>query len=167
MKPPRKIGLLATQEELSEYQEDRAKYEIFVTNFIKSESGFFKDIDLLLFLAENYHPKLRMKKKVGAKTKWDDHLNTVIAVEIDSLKKICSTRKKAIEQLIADPLWASLVKNSKDPFSLIDKADKAGHKKKHIYNVYKEARQYAIETNSLDKYKKEIAKGIQNASRKD
>lgn len=167
MKPPKKIGLLATQEELEEYQEDRTKYELFVTNFIKSESGLSRDIDLLIFLAEKYHPKLQKKKKVGAKTKWDDHLNTVIAVEIDSLKKVCGTRKNAIEQLISDPLWAFLIKNSKDPFSLFDKADKAGHKKNHIFNVYRDARQYAIETNSLDEYKKEIAWEIKNASRKD
>jgi len=155
MKPPKKLGLLAMHGDLSEASKEHARYETFVTDLIKKESGLTRDIDLLLFVAEKYHPKLRIKKKIGAKTKWSELLNCMVAVEIDSLKRLKMNRKTAIETLLEKPMWNRLVKKSRDPYGLFDKADKAGRKSK-LYLVAGNARKYSEVTNGLTEYQKDI-----------
>ena len=165
MKPPKELGLLATQEELSGVIEEWAKYKTFVTDAIKKESGLTRDIDLLLFVVHKYHPKLRIKQKIGAKTKWSELLNCVVAVEIDSLKHLKMNRKTAIETLLEKPMWDRLVKNSRDPYGLFDKADKVGRKSK-LYPAARGARKYSEVTNTLIEYQKDIEELIADALKK-
>jgi len=165
MKPPKKLGLLATQGDFSNASEEYARYETFVTDLIKKESGLTRDIDLLLFVAGKYHPKLRIKKKVGAKTKWSELLNCMVAVEIDSLKRLKMNRMTAIETLLEKPMWNKLVKNSRDPYGLFNNADKAGRKSK-LYPVAGKARNYFEVTNALTEYQKDIENLITEALKK-
>ena len=165
MKPPKELGLLATQEELSGVIEEWAKYKTFVTDAIKKESGLTRDIDLLLFVVHKYHPELRIKKKIGAKTKWSELLNCMVAVEIDSLKRLKVNRKTAIETLLEKPMWNKLVKNSRDPYGLFHNADKAGRKSK-LYPVAGKARKYSEVANALIEYQKDIEDLITEALKK-
>ena len=165
MKPPKKLGLLAMHGDFSEASKEYARYETFITDLIKKESGLTRDIDLLLFVAEKYHPKLRTKKKVGAKTKWSELLNCMVAVEIDSLKRLKMNRKTAIEMLLEKPIWNRLVRDSRDPFGLFDKADKVGRKSR-LYSVARDAQKYSEVTNTLTEHQKNIEELITEALKK-
>lgn len=165
MKPLKKMGLLASEDELLNMLKEQVKYQEFITDYVKQESGLTKTTDLIIYLAEKYHPKLRIKHKVGAKTKWNDHLNCIIASEVDSLKRKMPTRKAAIEALIHQPPWSRLLNGSKDPFGLLDKAEKAGKKSK-FFIVVKHARKYAELTDTMADHQKSIEELINNALKK-
>jgi hypothetical protein len=168
VKRPLKPGLLASDQEIDQYLTEYAKYKKYIIQHIQSESGLSDLSDLIVYLSETYHtdPKIRLKQKIGAKTKWSDWLNCSIAVEINHLRKQNITRIKALKALTNDPLWNKLIpKNSKDPQGLFDKADKAGKKLK-LYPVMIKARLYSQEKNELDEYYESIESAIEEAVKK-
>ena len=165
MKKPAQPGLLAKNSEVKEYSKQLASYKKEMLEVLRAESGLNDLQDLVVYLAEAYHPRLRIKQKVGAKTKWSDLLNCAVAVEVDILKKEYSTRKSAIENLTEMSPWKIIVRNSKDPLGLFDKADKAGRKSK-FYPVLKQARLYSITIDDLSNYQKTINSLVIDAVKK-
>ena len=168
MKKPIPLGLLAGKQEIKNYNEEYANYKKFMIEYIQQESGLADLSDLVVYLAETYHtdPKIRLKKKTGAKTKWSDYLNCVIAVEVDNLKIKNRTRLKSLEILTTKSPWNKLIpKNSKDPLGIFDKADKAARDSK-LYPLTIKARLFSESTNDLDGYYKCIESAIKEVAKK-
>jgi hypothetical protein len=168
VKRPLKPALLASTQEKNQYLKEYAKYKKYIIKHIQSESALSDLSDLIVYLSETYHtdPKIRLKKKTGAKTKWSDYLNCAVAVEVDNLKIKNRTRSKALEILITKSAWNKLIpKNSKDPFGLFNKADKAARNSK-LYPQMVKARLFSESTNDLDGYYKCIESAIQEVAKK-
>jgi hypothetical protein len=165
MKKPTQPSLLADKTEARDYRKQYSSYKKELLEVLKAESGLSDPKDVVIYLAESYHPILRIKQKVGAKTRWGDFLNCAVAVEIDLLRNELSTRKSALESLVDKSPWRKLVINSKDPYGLFDKADKAGHKSK-FYQILKQAYLYSAKINDLASYQKTVDSLINDAIKK-
>lgn len=165
MNRPIQPGLLEGNDVAREYKKQYASYKKELLAVLSAESGLSDPHDLVVYLTELYHPRLRIKQKVGARTRWSDYLNCAVAVEVDFLRVELSTRKSAIESLVDTLPWEKLVTNSKDPFGLFDKADKAGRKSK-FYQILKQARLYSIKINDLPSYQKTVNSLVADALKK-
>jgi hypothetical protein len=168
MKKPASLGLLASKQEINDSSKEYERYKKFIIEYVQQESGLSDPSELVVYLAETYHadPKIRLKRKTGAKIKWSDYLNCAIAVEVDNLKIKNKTRSKALEILTTKSVWHKLIpKNSKDPFGLFDKADKAARNSK-LYPQMVKARLFSESTNDLDSYYKSIESAIREVAKK-
>lgn len=165
MKRPMKPGLLALKKEVRQYQKNLGIYKNHLIAHMQEESGLIAPQDLVMYLAEKYHPKYSVKQKVGAKTKWSDLLNCIVAVEIEALRDEFGTRKAAIDYLAVTAPWNKLTKDSNDPSGLINKAVVVG-KNSRFFSIVKKARLYAVHTGSLSSYQKDNVDLIREALKK-
>lgn len=165
MKKPTQPGLLADKAESRDYRKQYSTYKKELLEVLTAESGLSDPKDLAVYLAESYHPRLRIKQKVGAKTKWGDFLNCAVAVEIDLQRTELCTRKSALESLVDKSPWRNLVIGSKDPYGLLDKADKVG-RKSNFYPILKQAYLYSAKINDIENYQKTIDGLINDAIKK-
>jgi hypothetical protein len=165
MKKPIKPGLLATKKDVGQYQKDLNIYKSYLATLIHEESGLSSPQDLVMYLVEKYHPKYSIKQKVGAKTKWSDLLNCVIAVEIAALRAEFDTRQSTIDYIAATLPWKRLTKDSRDPYGLINKAATTGKKSK-FFKIVQKARLHAVATGTLSQYQKDNDDLIREALKK-
>lgn len=106
-----------------------AKYREFVLASLIKEVGSSAPYEIIFHLAEKYHPTLKVKHKRGAKTKWGDYLNAMIAVEVQAHRDSGLLLKEAIWKVSKENRWKALLKGASDKgLALINKAYKNGKK---------------------------------------
>lgn len=125
---PKALGLLATKDEVKAYFVSEEKYRKTVINSLLGEYQTTSLQDVIISLAETYHPKYKIRKKRGTKTKWNDYLKALLSIEIAKLESKTIPKKTAIYNLIQNTSWSKLVKNSEDPQELLKKIEKEGRK---------------------------------------
>ena len=125
---PRRFPLLATEAENEEAaalfaQEDSDKLLALMEHYgiTYGPSGFYL---LALALARQFVPGFQEKKKVGRKTKWDDHVRATLVVEIERVleKKSAGSIDWASTTLCKRDPWRSFV-GSKDGTNRLDPAE--------------------------------------------
>jgi hypothetical protein len=106
-----------------------ARYKEYVLRTLIEEVNSSEPFEIIFYLAEKYHPKLKLKHKRGAKTKWADYLNAMIAVEVQSHRDSGLLLKEAVWKVSKENRWKSLFKKTSDKgIGLINKAYKNGKK---------------------------------------
>ena len=158
---PKKPSLLADDAILKEYEKAQNEYISKIFDTVIRESKAKTISEVVIFLCEKYHPDFKIKQTRGAKTKWSDYLKAMLAVEVEYRKKESGSTKKAILDLIDDPIWQRMFKKSKDAIGLAKEIAKDG--KKGIY--YKIARFEYLESANKGyvEWNKEVEKAIDEA----
>jgi hypothetical protein len=134
---PKPVGLLALDEEIKESYYLHQKYkEKLISDLLSTYEARTLE-DLIVVLCEKFHPSYIEKNKRGAKTKWNEYLCALLAFEIKRKMNEGKLKKTAIYEIVRDPLWCKLGKNSKDIFGLFAKAEKSGSKS-NFYPVIKD-----------------------------
>lgn len=133
MKKPNNLTLADllrfTTEDRRKHDTKVAKYREFVLTSLIKEVGSSEPFEIIFHLGEKYHPTLKVKHKRGAKTKWGDYLNAMIAVEVQYHRDSGLLLKEAIWKVSEENRWKVLLKNTSDKgLALIDKAYKNGKK---------------------------------------
>ncbi len=161
-KKPREIGLLATHEEIKTYLQKHHQYKKDVVQHLLYKYSIDSMEDLILYMAETFEEEFITHKKRGAKTKWNELLSSLVAYETQNLTSLGTSQKTAIYQLLAQPRWQILVKNSIDQHGLISKANKVGKKSK-FFPIVVNCHKFLKHTNNLDDWNKLIDSFIQEA----
>jgi hypothetical protein len=159
---PKPLGLLATQEEFKNQLvlEEQYKKELITKLLIEQQS---KSLDeLVIKLAEKFHPKYKIKEKRGAKVKWSSYLKALLSLEIKNLQKSGASRKVAIHRLLDKSSWSKLTKNSKDPFELLSGMDKEGKKTK-LYSALEMSYAFSVLKKDTDNWKEMVETSIKEA----
>ncbi|WP_353437915.1 hypothetical protein [Polynucleobacter sp. UK-FUSCHL-C3] len=158
---PKKPSPLADDATLNEYKKAQSHYIEKMFDTVVRESKAKTTSEVVIYLCEKYHPDFKIKQTRGAKTKWGDYLKAMLAVEVEFRRKESGSTKKAIRDLIDDPIWQRMFSKSKDSVGLAKEIIKDG--KKGIY--YKIARFEYLE--SVNKgyavWSKEVKKIIDEA----
>ena len=162
MNKPPKIGLLATKQEIITLATFQQNYELKVIQSLLNEYQVNTIQSLVICLAEKFHPDFLSKHKRGAKLKWSEYLNALLAFEVDREKCRTSLRKTAILKVLEEPQWSQLARNSKDKFELFSKADKHGRNSK-IYPCIEKHYKYLEITNQLDEWEDIVKSTIYSA----
>lgn len=161
-KKPRGIGLLATHEEVEIYLQNHRQYKKNVIEYLLDKYSMDSMENLVLYMAETFEQDFIIHKKRGAKTKWNELLNCLVAHEIQTIKSFGISQKTAIYELLGQPRWQTLVKYSIDQHGLISKANKAGKKSKFFSSILKYHKFLKI-TNTLDEWNRLIDSYIEEA----
>lgn len=161
-KKPKEIGLLATHEEVEIYLQNYCQYKKNVIEYLLDKYSMDSMENLLLYMAETFEQDLIIHKKRGAKTKWNELLNCLVAHEIQKIKNLGISQKTAIYQLLSQPRWQTLVKNSTDQHGLINKANKVGKKSKLFSSVVK-CHKFLKHTNCIDDWNELVDSHIKEA----
>ena len=105
---PKKPPLTADVSALKEYEKAQNEYikEMFDTVIRESKAKTISEI--VIYLCETYHPNFKIKRKRGAKTKWNDYLKALLFVDLDIRKKRYKQTKEAIIELIDDENWKKM-----------------------------------------------------------
>jgi hypothetical protein len=159
---PKPLGLLATKEELKNNLalEKQYKEELITKLLIEQQS---KSLDeLVIKLAEKFHPKYKIKEKRGAKVKWSSYLKALLSLEIKNLQNSGASRKVAIHRLLDKSSWSKLTKNSIDPFELLSGMDKEG-KKTPFYQALEKSYAYSVLKKDTDSWKEMVETSIREA----
>ena len=100
MKKPDNLSLIDllrySAEDHLKYDISVAKYKEYILKSLVKEVGSSALFDIIFYLAEKYHPTLKVKHKRGAKTKWSEYLNAMIAVEVQSHRNAGLLLKEAV-----------------------------------------------------------------------
>jgi hypothetical protein len=162
MKKPKPVGLLALNEEIKESYFLHEKYkEELISELLRTYEARTLE-DLIVVLCEKFHPSYIEKNKRGAKTKWNEYLCALLAFEIRRKMNEGKLKKTAIYEIVRDPVWCKLGKNSKDIFGLFAKAEKSGSKSK-LYPVIKNHYSYLEYKNELHEWSGLLQSTIQEA----
>lgn len=161
-KKPKEIALLATHEEIEIYLQNHYQYKKSVIEYLLDKYSMDSMENLLLYMAETFEQDFVIHKKRGAKTKWKELLNCLVAHEIQNIKSLGTSQKTAIYQLLSQPRWQTLVKNSTDQHGLISKANKVGKKSKFFTSVDK-CHKFLKHTNRIDDWNELIDSHIKEA----
>lgn len=159
---PKAIGLLATHEELEIYLQNHHQYKKNVIQHLLDKYSMDSIENLLLYMAETFEQDFIIHKKRGAKTKWNEMLNCLVAHEIQIMKGLGMSQKTAIYQLLSQPRWQTLVKNSIDQHGLISKAYKAGKKSK-FFSVVVKCHKFLKHTDHIDDWNELVDSHIKEA----
>lgn len=146
MKKPNNLTLVNilrfTADDHRKHDEEVAKYQLYVLKRVCEEAQSKDLIEIIFYLTEKFHPTLKIRHKRGAKTKWAEFLNAMIAVEVQSNRDSGILLKEAIWKVAKENRWKALIKNTSDEgYGLINRAYKNGKKNKS-YIVAKKA--YAL-----------------------
>jgi len=123
---PKKPSLLADNAILKEYEKAQDEYISKMFDTVIRESKAKTISEIVIFLCEKYHPDFKIKRTRGAKTKWSDYLKAMLAVEVEYRRKESGSTRKAIRDLIDDPIWQRMFKKSKDAIGLAKEIAKDG-----------------------------------------
>lgn len=137
MKKPKSPALLADDIEFKRYRDELYKYYSYLLEEIQEESNLKDPTSIVIYLCEKYHPNLKIKEKRGAKIKWSSLLKATLTIDLESRKKKHRLVKNAIYELIQDPNWAKMFKQSDSTFELIKKLSLDGKKDKLSYKLVK------------------------------
>jgi len=122
----------------SEYKK---QYNSYLTNMfisLSKEARSTDPINIIVFLAEKYHPEFRHKEIRGPKLKWSPPLKAMLAVTIEEMIASGEKRKSALYKLSKHPQWKQMIKeDSLDPCELLNKAAKEGKSTRSIYKFFK------------------------------
>lgn len=159
---PKPLGILATREELKNNLalEEEYKKEL-ISRLLEEQQSKSLD-ELVINLAENFHPKYKIKGKRGTKVKWSPYLKALLSVEIKNLKKLGNSKKVAIYTLLDKSSWSKLTKNSKDPFELLSVMDKEG-KKTPLFAALEKSYAYSLLKNETDSWEAMVNSSIKEA----
>lgn len=105
---PKKPPLAADADAFKEYEKAQNEYINKMFDAIFRESKAKTIPEVLIYLCETYHPNFKIKKKRGAKTKWNDYLKALLFVDLENRKKRHKQSKNAIYELIDDEIWGKM-----------------------------------------------------------
>lgn len=109
------------------HDEEVARYQLHILNTLSEEAQSKDAIEIIFYLAEKYHPDLKVRNKRGAKTKWSQYLNAMVAAEVEAHRGQGISVKESVWKVAQEIRWRALVKNTKDKgYELINKAYKSG-----------------------------------------
>ncbi len=142
MKKPDNLSLIDllrySAEDHLKYDISVAKYKEYILKSLVKEVGSSALFDIIFYLAEKYHPTLKVKHKRGAKTKWSEYLNAMIAVEVQSHRNAGLLLKEAVWKVSKENRWTNLFKKTSDKgVQLINRAYKNGKKSKSYEIAFK------------------------------
>jgi hypothetical protein len=133
---PRKLKnydlLRMTPIEINEHNNKSKEYREFIINELAKESGCTNLPDMLFYVVEKYHEKLRQRAKQGRTFKWTRHVCSMLAVEI---KHRDGTVDEAIEKLLIHPTWKKLIAKNDDGFETFKRNYKKGRNFKEEYSL--------------------------------
>jgi hypothetical protein len=138
VKRPDSPSLLASDEAWDKYRADLYQYFSELLRNIEEESNLKDPTQIIFYLCEKYHPKYKLKEKKGAKTKWDSLLKATLFVDLEARKKRHPLVKSAIYELINDPIWSKMFKNSDSPFDLVKTLSAEGKRDKFSCKLAKD-----------------------------
>ncbi len=127
-KKPSLFSLLRDEDAFQKYEKAQSEYIKKMFDTVILESNAKSIPELVIYLCENYHSDFKIKKTRGAKTKWSDYLKAMLAVEIEYRRKESGSTKRAIHDLIEDPIWQRMFSKSKDAYGLAKEMAKDGKK---------------------------------------
>jgi hypothetical protein len=120
-------------------------YKFQITVNLIMEYGISDPYELLVVIAEKFHPELKIKHKRGAIEKWTDFLCELLASEIQKRRDSGDPLKIAIRDLCNDPLWGKFT------------GDRDGT---HIFNKYykkgKSSKNFQITKQMYDRFPEEV-----------
>ncbi len=134
---PRKLKnydlLRMTPIERDEHNNKSKEYREFIINELAKESGCTNLPDMLFYVVEKYHEKLRQRAKQGRVSKWTRDICSMLAVEI---KHRDGTVDEAIEKLLKHPIWKKLIDENRDGFESFKSNYKKGQTFKADFLLY-------------------------------
>jgi len=137
-KPLQGTNILLEGKPDSKHQKD---YKSYLTNMLVALSKEAKSTDpinIIVFMAEKYHPKFKSKEKRGPKSKWSTSLKAMLAITIEEMIASGENRKSALHKLSKNPDWSQMIKeDSLDGSEALNKAAKEGKADKNIYKCFK------------------------------
>ncbi len=125
--------LRMTAIEIDEHNNKSKEYREFIINELAKESGCTDLVDMLFYVVENYHDKLRQRAKQGRMFKWTPNICSILAVEI---KHRDGTVDEAIEKLLTHPTWKKLIAKNDDGFESFKSNYKKGRNFKKEFSFY-------------------------------
>lgn len=161
-KKPKEVGLLATHQEIELYLHQDSKYKKDAVEYLLNKYAIDSLENLIIHMAEMYEQEFIIHKKRGAKTKWSELLNCLVAHEIQDIKSTGISQKTAIYELLTHSRWQSLVKKSIDQHGLISKANKVG-KKSRFFSSVTNYHKFLKQTHNLDEWNQLIDSYIKEA----
>lgn len=165
MKKPKPLGLLASKSEISAAIAIEKEYSDRLIADLLTEYQCSSLENLIVVLAEEFHPKYKIKNRRGTKVKWSSFLKALLSSEISRLQKKNQPRKSAIYELMESKPWAKLLRNSKEPYELIISMDKQG-RKLPLYSAINSAYKLALLEDELHKWEEMINSSIDEALEK-
>ena len=97
------------------------QYEEYILTNLVREFGTSSIGELLFYVVEKYHPKLKVKQQKGVKQQWSQLLGAIIKTEVDARRSRKASLKVVIKELEKDPIWAPFIASSEDQFRKVYK----------------------------------------------
>lgn len=149
-KPLQGTNLLLQGAPNSKYQKD---YKSYLTNMficLTEEAKSTNPVDVIVFMAEKYHPTFKNKEKRGPKSKWSSSLKAMLAITIEEMIASGDNRKSALHKLSRHPEWKKMIRDdSLDGCEALNKAAKEGKANKNIYKCFKSIHKSSNNWNEL------------------
>lgn len=114
-KRPNNISLLVDDEHsASKKMAELFEYKSVLLKKIQEEVGSNNLMDLVFYLAENYHPEFAIPKKQGRKRVWSKELEVMLAIHADMYKKAGKKRSidASLEYILESTMWGVFVRRS-------------------------------------------------------